>query len=146
MRREYPDRPIASVGAIILREDNVLLVKRGVEPSAGLWSIPGGAIELGETAQDALVREVKEETGLEVEPEEVVEVFNTILEERGRVQYHYVIIDYLCRYVSGEIAPASDVEDARWVSITDLDRYQMTSTARPAIAAALKTRRRDEGK
>ncbi len=137
MSREFPERPVAAVGAIVFREGKVLLVRRGVEPSAGLWSIPGGAVELGETLHEALVREVKEETGLEVKPTRLVDVYNTIVEREGRIQYHYVIIDYLCEYVSGDLQASSDVEEVRWVDPSSLGDYRTTSTTPLAVRKAL---------
>lgn len=145
MSREFPERPVAAVGAVILRGDEVLLVKRGVEPSIGLWSIPGGAIELGEAPESALVREVKEETGLEVEPEFLVDVYNTVVRNGRAIRYHYVIIDYQCRYVSGSVQAGSDVEEARWVAISSLDEFDTTSTAPLAIRKAVNMRRSREG-
>ncbi len=145
MNRLYPDRPIAAVGGIIFRRDSVLLVKRGADPYEGRWSIPGGAIELGERAQSALVREVEEETGLRVEPPEIVDVYDSIVKVREDIQYHYVIIDFLCKFVAGEPRPGSDVEDARWVRVTDLDQYSTTPLAGSAISKALKLRRSREG-
>ncbi len=136
MKRRYPGRPVAAVGGVVLHRGKVVLVKRGVEPYAGRWSIPGGAIELGETAEMALKREVLEETGLKVEPLQVVDIYDNILEAEGTVQYHYVIIDYLCRYISGALRPGSDVEDAHWVSPDELGQYETTPLAPTAIAKA----------
>ncbi len=145
MTREFPERPVAAVGAVIHRNGEVLLVKRGVEPSIGRWSIPGGAIELGETPKEALVREVREETGLEVEPEFLVDVYNTVIEASGGIRYHYIIIDYLCRHVSGSLRAGSDVEEARWVALSSLDEFETTSTAPLAIRKAFSMRRTREG-
>src|SRR5262245_43774977 len=139
MGRSFPDRPIAGVGAVVLDEENrVLLVKRGHAPLKGEWSLPGGAVEIGETLEDALVRELLEETGLAVEIGPVVEVLDRI--ERtpdGRVEYHFVIIDYVC-YASGA-APifASDADEGRWVRREDLARYRVTDKATSVIDKAL---------
>lgn len=141
MSREFPDRPVVAVGAVILRDGEVLLVRRGVEPSLGLWSIPGGAIELGETPEKALIREVREETGLDVEPEYLVDVYNTVVEAGGGIRYHYVIIDYECRHVSGSLQAGSDVEEVRWVAVASLDNFDTTSTAPLAIRKAYDMRR-----
>ncbi len=144
MRRKYPERPIAAVGGIIIHSGKVLLVKRKVDPYAGHWSIPGGAIEIGETARSAVVREVEEESGLRVEPVRVVDIYDNIVESAGRIRYHYTIIDYMCRYISGSPTAGSDVEDARWVTLPGLDDYELTPLARSAIAEAVR-RLEDEG-
>jgi ADP-ribose pyrophosphatase YjhB (NUDIX family) len=116
MKRDYPERPIVGVGAVIIRGDRVLLVRRATEPLKGEWSVPGGMLELGEKLHDGIRREVLEETGLEVEPADVLDVFDSIFrDEQGRTQYHYVLIDYLCRSVSGETKAGSDVSEVRWV-------------------------------
>ncbi|MFQ5837323.1 MAG: NUDIX hydrolase [Thermoplasmata archaeon] len=145
MKRTYPERPIAAVGAIIFDEGRVLLVRRKVDPYMGRWSIPGGAIELGERARDAIVREVREECGVEVEPLHVVDVYDNIVEDEGGLRYHYTVIDFLARHLSGRPKPGSDVEKARWVPLSELDRYEMTPLARMAISRALATRRDDAG-
>ena len=121
MKRDYPDRPIIGVGAVIVHRGKALLVRRDTEPLKGEWSIPGGVLELGEKLHDGVRREALEETGLEVEPGEVLEVFDSIFsDESGRTQYHYVLVDYLCTLVSGEACPASDVSEVMWVSEQDL--------------------------
>ena len=117
MKRDYPERPIIGIGAVIVSGHRALLVRRNTEPLRGEWSVPGGMLELGETLHDGVRREVLEETGLTVEPGEVLDVFDSIFTDAaGRTQYHYVLIDYLCRVISGEARPASDVSDVRWVS------------------------------
>jgi 8-oxo-dGTP diphosphatase len=121
MKRDYPERPIIGVGAVIIREDRVLLVRRATEPLKGEWSVPGGMLELGEKLRDGVRREVLEETGLEVEPGEVLDVFDSIFrDEQGRTQYHYVLIDYLCRLLLGEAKAGSDVSEVRWVQEHEL--------------------------
>jgi len=121
MKRDYPERPIIGVGAVIIREDRVLLVRRATEPLKGEWSVPGGVLELGEKLRDGIRREVLEETGLEVEPGEVLDVFDSIFrDEQGRTQYHYVLIDYLCRLLLGEAKAGSDVSEVRWVQEVEL--------------------------
>jgi mutator protein MutT len=125
--RTYPSRPIVGVGAVVLDGERVLLVRRGREPLKGLWSIPGGAVEVGETREEALSREVREETGLEIEIGPLVAVLDRIRrDEAGKVEYHYVLVDYVCRPVGGALAAATDVDRAEWVAIDDLDRYEMT--------------------
>jgi len=115
MQREYPIAPLMGVGAVIVHEGRVLLVQRGREPLKGRWSIPGGLIEIGEMLHEAVVREVREETGLEIEPVELVELLDRIHREGERVRYHYVIADYLCRVVGGTLKAADDAEAVRWV-------------------------------
>ena len=104
MKREYPDTPLVGVGAIIIEEGRVVLVKRGHPPLEGKWSIPGGVLEIGETLRKAAVREALEETGLTVEPGELLGVFERVIpDEQGRMRYHYVLIDFLCRRVAGRV-------------------------------------------
>lgn len=120
--REYPERPIVGVGAVIFDEGRVLLVRRGHAPSLGEWSIPGGALEVGETLEEGVRREVREETGLVVEPVAMVEVFDRIArDDAGRVQFHYVLVDYLCRIAGGSAAFADDAVGLRWATLDDLD-------------------------
>src|SRR5690348_13495424 len=112
MKRDYPDRPIIGVGAVIVQGGRALLVRRNTEPLKGEWSVPGGVLELGETLRDGVRREALEETGLKVEPGEVLEVFDSIFRDhQGRTQYHYVLIDYLCRVVGGDAVAGSDVSE-----------------------------------
>lgn len=120
--REYPERPIVGVGAVIFDEDRVLLVQRGHAPMQGEWSLPGGALEVGERLEDGVRREVLEETGLIVEPIAMVEVFDRIARDvTGRVQFHYVLVDYLCCITGGSAACSSDATDLRWAARDDLD-------------------------
>jgi len=115
MKRDYPERPIIGVGAIIVSDGRVLLVRRATEPLKGEWSIPGGVLELGEKLHDGLRREALEETGLQVEPQDVLEVFDSIFsDEQGRTQYHFVLIDYRCRVLGGEARAGSDVSAVKW--------------------------------
>jgi 8-oxo-dGTP diphosphatase len=115
MRREFPEAPLVGVGAVVVDEGRVLLVRRGSEPLKGHWSLPGGLVELGEPILASVVREVREETGLTVEPMELIELLDRIHREDERVRYHYVIADYLCRVVSGALLAASDADAVRWV-------------------------------
>jgi ADP-ribose pyrophosphatase YjhB (NUDIX family) len=126
--REYPERPIVGVGAIIFQAERVLLVQRGHAPMQGEWSLPGGALEIGETLEEGVKREVLEETGLNIEPITRVEVFVRIArDDAGRVQFHYVLVDYLCRITGGSAACASDAAfasdaiDLRWAARDELD-------------------------
>ena len=115
MQREFPVAPLVGVGAVVVDQGRVLLVRRGAEPLRGHWSLPGGLLELGESLADAVVREVREETGLDVEPVELVELLDRIYREGDRVRYHYVIADYLCRVTGGSLQAASDADAVRWV-------------------------------
>jgi 8-oxo-dGTP diphosphatase len=115
MQREFPEAPLVGVGAVVVDGFRILLVRRGREPLKGHWSLPGGMLEVGERLSDGVMREVREETGLIVEPLELVEVVDRIHREGERVRYHYVIADYLCRVVGGELKAASDADDVRWV-------------------------------
>jgi len=115
MRREFPETPLVGVGAVVVEEDRVLLVWRGTETLKGHWSLPGGLVELGEALLAGVVREVREETGLMVEPVELIELLDRIHREGERVRYHYVIADYLCRVVGGQLQAASDADAVRWV-------------------------------
>lgn len=115
MRREFPESPLVGVGAVVVQHGRVLLVRRASEPLKGQWSLPGGMLELGESLADGVIREVKEETGLVVEVLELIEVLDRIHREGGRVRYHYVIADYLCRVVGGALQAATDADAVRWV-------------------------------
>jgi 8-oxo-dGTP diphosphatase len=115
LQREFPIAPLVGVGAVIVHEGRVLLVQRGREPMKGRWTIPGGLVEIGEALSAAVVRETREETGLEVAPIELVELLDRIHREEGRVRYHYVIANYLCRLVGGTLAAADDAAAVRWV-------------------------------
>lgn len=120
-RREYPEQPMVGVGAVIFNNDQVLLVQRGHAPLQGEWSLPGGALEVGETLEEGVRREVLEETGLAIEPVAMVEVFDRIARDKeGRVQYHYVLVDFLCRIISGSPVCASDAVGIRWAAVADL--------------------------
>lgn len=115
MQREFPLAPLVGVGAVVVDEGRVLLVRRGREPLKGQWSLPGGMLELGESLLAGVAREVLEETGLIVEPIELIELLDRIHHLEERVRYHYVIADYLCRVTGGTLAAASDADDVRWV-------------------------------
>jgi ADP-ribose pyrophosphatase YjhB (NUDIX family) len=124
MRREYPEAPIVGVGAVIIHENQVLLIKRGQEPLKGEWSLPGGALELGETLEQGIRREVFEETGLEIEALQIVEVFDRIVrDEIGNVQFHYVLVDFLCHVIGGALCCASDATAACWVRREELNSH-----------------------
>jgi ADP-ribose pyrophosphatase YjhB (NUDIX family) len=138
--RSYPDRPFVGVGAVVVdgNAGRVLLVKRRFEPAAGQWSLPGGAVDVGETLAASVARELQEETGLEVEVGPVIEVFDRIIHDaEGRVQYHYVLVDYVCRPVGGRLAAASDVADVAWADPGGLEPFTLTDKALAVIARAL---------
>lgn len=135
--RRYPTRPFLGVGALVFKERAILLVERGQEPLKGYWSLPGGVVEAGEKLEYAVRREVREETGLEIEPLEMFEVFERIMPDAdGRPEYHYVLIDYLCRVVGGQLAAASDVSRTAWVAERDLGEYRLTEGTQPVIERA----------
>jgi len=115
VQREFPETPLFGVGAVIVESGRVLLVRRGQQPLKGKWSLPGGVLELGESLLSGVAREVREETGLEVEPIELIELLDRVHREDNRVRYHYVIADYLCRVVGGSLQAASDADAVRWV-------------------------------
>jgi ADP-ribose pyrophosphatase YjhB (NUDIX family) len=119
--REYPERPIVGVGAVVVDGGRVLIVRRGHEPLKGEWSVPGGAVELGETLQAACAREVREETGLDVDVGPLIDVFDRIrLDATGRARFHYVLVDFVCRPIGGTLACASDAIDVKWASVPEL--------------------------
>lgn len=127
-RRRYPDVPLVGVGAVVVREGRVLLVQRANEPGRRLWAFPGGVLQLGETLAEAARREVGEECGLEIRVGEALGAFDLILrDEAGRVQYHYVLINLLATPVAGELRISSDVLDARWVTLEELEELPTTS-------------------
>lgn len=142
MSREYPSSPIVAVGGIVVKRGKVLLVRRGREPNRNLWSLPGGAVRLGEGLKGALTREIKEECGIEVEVEEVVEVLDRVhSDQEGRVRYHYVIIDFLASWRAGHLTPASDILEARWLDPAALKELPLTEGLIPVVEKALNLRR-----
>jgi len=138
MKRSYPDHPIIGVGAVIIDGGRVLLVRRATEPLKGEWSVPGGMLELGEKLRDGVRREALEETGLVVEPGEVLDVFDSIFtDNEGRTQYHYVLIDYLCQPISGGAKAGTDVSEVRWVSENDLPALALKETVEQVVRKGL---------
>jgi len=154
MAREYPDRPVVGIGGVVIENQRALLIKRGSEPLLGQWSIPGGTLELGESLQQGVARELLEETGLEVRVLDMIEAFDRIFldpaaansNDRARPKYHYVIVDYLCERLAGEARAASDVTDIAYATEQELEKFQMTSTAMRVLrrAFAMDQERRKE--
>jgi 8-oxo-dGTP diphosphatase len=134
MRRELPEFPLVGVGAIIIEDDRVLLVKRAHPPMQAQWSIPGGVLEVGEMVREAALREAREETGLIVEPEELLGVYDRILyNAEKRVQYHYVLIDFLCRRVGGVLLAADDAAEVRWFTRDELPQLNLAEDTQDVI-------------
>jgi len=127
-RRLYPEKPVVGVGALISDGERYLLIKRASEPDAGFWSVLGGLVEVGEKAEDAAVREAKEETGLDVEVVELLGVVDKIVRDDGGVKYHFVIVDYLATVKEGALTPASDALDAVWVAPEEFPRFELSPT------------------
>ncbi len=138
IERRYPKAPLVGVAGVVISGENVLLVQRGKAPGKGEWNIPGGLVEVGETLQEAVKREIREETGLDVEVRSLLEVSDRIIrDEAGKVRYHYVLLDYLCAVAGGTLSPASDAADARWVSMERLSDYDVIPPVRNVIEKAL---------
>ena len=138
MPREYPEYPILSVAAVAIKDNKMLLVKRRAPPGEGLWSIPGGVVELGERLHDALKRELHEETNLECEIIDLVNIAEVIIrDEEGKVRFHYVILDYLVKITGGELRPGSDVLDAKWFDLKEAQNLPLTKTTRKLIKKLL---------
>jgi len=135
--RRFPQQPVLGVGAVVFRGDCVLLVKRGNPPLAGTWSLPGGAVHSSETLVDAVVREVKEECGIDIDVVDLIREFEYIEPmKNGKVEYHYLVFDFEAVYRSGELHPASDALDARWIRTGELHRYDLTDTVIAIISEA----------
>jgi ADP-ribose pyrophosphatase YjhB (NUDIX family) len=134
MQREFPEVPLIGVGAVIIEGPRVLLVKRAHPPLKDRWSIPGGVLEVGELVREAAVREAREETGLVVEPLELLGVYDRVLRNpEQRVQYHYVLIDFLCRRVAGDLAASSDAADVRWFTREELPGMKLAEDTMDVI-------------
>lgn len=135
---EYPAGPQTAVGAIVFRDDKVLLVKRANHPGQGLWAIPGGRVKLGETLKEAARREVEEETRVMIRPKDPVYVFDVIeRDHEGRIRFHYVIVDLLAEYLSGEPTPGTDASEARWISSQELKELMVSKTTRELLKSRL---------
>jgi 8-oxo-dGTP diphosphatase len=125
--REYPDRPVVGVGAVVMKEGKVLLVKRGIDPSKGLWAIPGGSLKLGETLQAGAEREIMEETAITIKAKDPVYSFDFFeRDDDGRVRFHYVIVDMIADYITGEVQGGDDALEARWVSQGELKEMEVS--------------------
>ena len=138
MKREYPKTPLVGVGAIIIEQGLVALVRRGHPPLEGKWSIPGGVLEVGETLRKAVVREAREETGLTIEPGELLGVFERVLpDEQGKFRYHYVLIDFLCHPTGGDLKAGSDAADVRWFTRDELPALNLAYDANDVVLKGL---------
>jgi ADP-ribose pyrophosphatase YjhB (NUDIX family) len=144
MAREYPSSPVVGVGGVVIEDGRALLIRRGSEPLLGQWSIPGGMLELGESLQAGVARELLEETGLHVRVLDLIEVFDRIYAQEPtpetpanqRPRFHYVIVDYLCERISGEARAGSDVTDVAFAREDELEQYQLTETATRVLRRA----------
>jgi ADP-ribose pyrophosphatase YjhB (NUDIX family) len=147
MKREYPEAPIVGVGGVVFKDGSVLLVKRGQEPGKGQWSLPGGAVELGETLTHALKREILEEASINIEVGGLVRLLDRIVHDpQKRVQYHYVIVDYWGWMISGKLSPGSDVSDARFVTLNQLKKMGVHHLVAETVhtAVGMRTSQADE--
>ncbi len=155
MKREYPESPLVGVGAVIVASDQdhahdrahedrrILLIRRGQAPLLGEWSLPGGVLECGETLRDAVVREASEETGLLVEVGEMLGVYERVIhDDEGRVRYHYVLLDFLCRMIGGELKAGSDAADVRWFTRDELPPLNLASDTRNVVLKGLESTRK----
>ena len=139
LKKEYPKHPIVGVGAIIIRNGRILIVKRKSEPGKGKWSVPGGLVELGETVGQAVVREVKEECGLDVEVDSLIDVVDSLTkDERGDIKYHFVILDFFVKLKGGKLKPGDDAEEVKWVPLKEVEKYDLTKTFREFLKRNMK--------
>ncbi len=138
MKREYPESPFVGVGAVIVQDNRVLLIRRGTAPLLGEWSLPGGVLECGETLREAVVREAHEETGLLIETEDMLGFYERIIRsDDGRVRYHYVLLDFLCRAVGGDLKAGSDAADVRWFAPEELPALNLAYDASDVVLKGL---------
>ena len=140
MSHERPARPVLGAAAVVIHEGRVLLIRRGQPPDAGEWSIPGGAVELGESVEDALRREIREETGLEIAVGPLLEIYERVeRDDAGGVRFHFVVIDYRCTVTGGTLRAGDDAADVALADLDDLDRYALADTVRRVISAAMRS-------
>src|ERR1700693_4008330 len=138
MKREYPEPPLVGVGAVIVNNKSVLLIRRGQPPLLGEWSLPGGVLECGETLREAVIREAREETGLVVQAGEMLGVYERVIrDDEGRVRYHYVLIDFLCRPVGGDVKAGSDAADVRWFTRDELPALDLADDTNDVVLKGL---------
>jgi ADP-ribose pyrophosphatase YjhB (NUDIX family) len=138
MAREYPEHPVVGVGAVVVRDGKALIVKRAHEPRKGEWSLPGGLLELGESLQDAVRREIKEETSLDIDVGPIIETFDRVhRDDHGKIRYHFVIVDFLCWANGGDAAPGSDADGVAWVTPAEIDDYGINAHAKAVILRGL---------
>lgn len=129
MRKEYPEHPMVGVGAIIVQDGKILIVRRGSEPGKGKWSVPGGLVELGETVEQAVVREVREECGLDVEVDKLIDIVDSMtFDKNGRLKYHFIILDFFVKIKGGKLRPGDDAKEALWVPLEEVENYDLTKT------------------
>ena len=130
MNQEFNNKPLIAVGVLVIDEDKALIIKRGEEPNKFLWSIPGGLVEIGEELEEAAIREIKEEMGIDVKIEKVIGIFNCINRNKNEIKYHYVIIDYIAKEFTGSIKTNKEILDFKWVKFNELHNYELTNTTR----------------
>ncbi len=137
LKREYPEQPIVGVGAVVFKDDDILLVKRGQPPAMGIWAIPGGVLNLGENIRDGVTREVLEECMITIEVGDIIDVIDAVIrDDTGAIQYHYVLCDYLAEYKAGHVQPASDVLDAKWFKYSEVFTLNTTRGTQKVVKRA----------
>jgi 8-oxo-dGTP diphosphatase len=142
MAREYPAHPVVGVGAVVVRGGKALIIKRAHEPRKGEWSLPGGLLELGESLQDAVRREIKEETSLDIEVGPIIETFDRVhRDDAGKIRYHFVIVDFVCWSAAGEAIPGSDADGVAWVAEDEIAGYGVNAHAAEVLRRGLRTSR-----
>ena len=137
LNRIYPCCPRTGVGVVVLSNHKVLLIKRGQEPSKGLWTVPGGLVELGETIEQAIEREIFEECHIHIRIDRALDVFEYIENEQDKIRYHYIVLEYLAHYIDGELAAASDIDDAGWFSWSEVQNLETSTKTVELVSKAL---------